>query len=231
MNYWGIVLAAGKGNRFGPVIPKQFTRIRQKSLVDWSLNIFSNNLFFNKIFVVVPQTKAILIESDFKNNPKFCYLEGGKERIDSLLTALYALENLAQEEDWVVEHDAARPCLLPQDLDQLIESCSTSNVGGLLAYPIVDTIKRSQGSNMVLETVDRENLWHAATPQMFRYGLLKKALEKAKKEAFSITDSASAIENLGYSPLLIPCQRTNFKVTYPEDLALARAILENRGEP
>ncbi len=152
---------------------------------------------------------------------------GGASRAASVRAGLDALLGLAAADDWVLVHDAARPCLSPRDLAALIDQVSADAVGGLLAQPLADTLKRADGGR-VAATLDRSGLWRAATPQMFRIGMLRRALD-APGMLESATDEASAIEQLGLAPLLVACQATNLKVTTADDLPLACAILGLQG--
>ncbi|MGD9870957.1 MAG: 2-C-methyl-D-erythritol 4-phosphate cytidylyltransferase, partial [Thauera sp.] len=153
--------------------------------------------------------------------PLFC---GGATRADSVLGGLRAIAAEAAADDWVLVHDAARPCLAGWHVDKLVRELAHEEVGGLLAVPVADTLKRADAHRHVLETVARDSLWQAQTPQMFRYVMLRRALEAHK----SVTDEASAIEAAGLRPRLVQGDATNLKVTYPLDLHLAEWILQNR---
>jgi 2-C-methyl-D-erythritol 4-phosphate cytidylyltransferase len=142
--------------------------------------------------------------------------------------ALEALADQAADTDWVLVHDAARPCLRPEDLQALTAALDGDAVGGLLAVPVSDTLKRAGGDGRVAATVPREALWRALTPQMFRYGLLRRALALCLERGRSVTDEASAIECLGLQPRLVRGHADNVKITSPEDAALAAAILRCR---
>ena len=131
---------------------------------------------------------------------------------------------VAADDDWMLVHDAARPCLSGAMLAALIDELAHDPVGGLLAVPVADTLKRADGAQRVAATEPRDGLWQAQTPQMFRYGMLREALEKCR----AVTDEAGAIEALGLQPRLVRCDTTNLKVTYPADLALAAMILRGR---
>jgi len=156
-------------------------------------------------------------------------VEGGRERCDSVLNGLQALSPWAQENDWVLVHDAARPCVTTEAIQTLITSVGGHEVGGILAVPVSDTLKRADGK-VISATLDRRSLWQAHTPQMFRYSLLKESLERALANNFSVTDEASALEFSGYQTLLVEDRRDNIKVTRPEDLAMAEAILAYQSE-
>jgi len=158
--------------------------------------------------------------------PLYC---GGATRRDSVYNGLVALADVPEPDDWVLVHDAARPCLPEQDLRQLIAECGRDEIGGLLAFPVADTVKKAAkdeaGAQRVAGTEDRAQLWLAQTPQMFRAALLAQALRQAKGP---VTDEASAVEQLGLRPRLVPGSRENLKVTYPEDMAIAESILARR---
>lgn len=155
---------------------------------------------------------------------------GGTTRADSVLNGLITAKQkiLIDDQDWVLVHDAARPCLTADQLKRLINELAEDGVGGLLAVPVADTLKRNDPSGRVARTESRENLWQAQTPQMFRYKLLTQALQNTTH--MSITDDASAVEALGYHPKLVLSDACNFKVTYPQDLVLAELILQQRNK-
>ena len=148
--------------------------------------------------------------------------------MDSVLAGLNALETRAAAHDWVLVHDAARPCLSSEDLDRLLTELASDDVGGLLAAPVVDTLKRADDQQRVAQTVSREKLWRALTPQMFRFELLRRALTGAIHNGISVTDEAQAIEALGLRPKLIAGDADNIKITLPEDLPRAERILQAR---
>jgi len=155
-------------------------------------------------------------------------VDGGAERSHSVLNALQFMQSNAAVEDWVLVHDAARPCLRTQDLDALIDQSKGHPVGGLLGVPVRDTMKRTIEGNHVSGTVTREGLWHAYTPQMFRLGTLLQALEQAQAQGLAVTDDASAIELAGMTPLMIEGHDDNIKITRPEDLILAEFYLQQQ---
>jgi 2-C-methyl-D-erythritol 4-phosphate cytidylyltransferase len=183
------------------------------------------------VFVVLaPQDKAFAGQDwsafEGKLSPLYC---GGGTRRDSVFNGLIAAMGAIEASDWVLVHDAARPCLPKKDLEALVRECKDDEIGGLLALPIAETVKKAAkdeaGAQRVAGTEDREQLWLAQTPQMFRAGLLMQALKQARG---TVTDEASAIEQMGLKPRLVAGSRENFKVTYPEDLAIAEAILAKR---
>lgn len=156
---------------------------------------------------------------------------GGTERMHSVLNALRALEGRAIEQDWVLVHDAVRPCVRRADLEHLMTVLANEPAGGLLGIPVRDTLKRADATGQVLATLERTNLWQAATPQMFRYGPLLEALTAAVRAGLVLTDEAAAVERLGMPVKLVQGQSDNIKVTWPEDLQLADALLRAREEP
>ena len=161
--------------------------------------------------------------------PKFLgKYPGGATRAHTVLNGLKALAEHAKPDDWVLVHDAVRPCVRHEDIDKLIVTVNDGQEGGLLAFSISDTVKRVDNNGHVLETVNREGLWRAATPQMFRIKSLTQALEKAMKQGSEITDEASAIEAAGGHPRVVACNADNIKITLPEDLALAELYLRQQ---
>jgi 2-C-methyl-D-erythritol 4-phosphate cytidylyltransferase len=184
-----------------------------------------------KVFVVLAPGDARFAEEDWsafegRLAPLYC---GGQSRRESVYNGLVASRDEWDAADWMLVHDAARPCLASHDLEVLLAECKTDAVGGLLALPVADTVKRAakdeSGTQRVLSTEDRSQLWLAQTPQMFRAGLLVQALQRARG---AVTDEASAVEQMGLKPRLVAGSRENIKVTWPEDLALAASVLERR---
>ncbi|MDX1635321.1 MAG: 2-C-methyl-D-erythritol 4-phosphate cytidylyltransferase, partial [Marinobacter sp.] len=164
-------------------------------------------------------------QTDAARDTRIDTCAGGAERSDSVLLALEALAHRAGPEDWVLVHDVARPCLSQQDLHNLVQSLADHPVGGLLACPVSDTLKQADAANAVAGTLDRRRLWRALTPQMFRYGALRAALEQAGADGIPLTDEASAMEHAGLSPQLVEGRPDNIKVTVPADLGLAEFVL------
>lgn len=214
---WALVPAAGIGARMAADRPKQYLSVAGKTILEHTLSALLNS---DRISGV-----QLCLSSDDQYWPQICLdhqrllpvVDGGAERADSVLAGLQALSSRAESNDWVLVHDAARPCLSKQLIDQLIEAIGDHHVGGILAVPLVDTIKYSKGL-LIEKTVDRKQLWAGQTPQMFRYGMLRDCLKKALLSDVAITDESSALEVAGYQPLIVPSVRSNIKVTYPEDL-------------
>lgn len=224
--FWAVIVAAGNGRRMGTDLPKQYLPLVGKTVIEHAAHALLVSPLIQKVVVVISPQDRYWQYLAISQHPKIMTAIGGAERLDSCLSGLLALQPIAQEHDWVLEHDGARPCLTADGLASLIKQLSAEAVGGLAAYPVSDSMKRSDATQHVLTGIERNNLWHALTPQMFRYGLLRKALTNAKTQAIITTDSASAIELIGYRPKLIHFTKRNIKITEPEDLTLARYFLE-----
>jgi 2-C-methyl-D-erythritol 4-phosphate cytidylyltransferase len=230
VRYGLVVPAAGSGRRLGTAIPKQYQEIAGRTLLEYSLRPFLADVECTQICVVVaaddarwPALRARLA------NSRVVSVLGGAERAHSVRAGLEALAHDLQPNDWVLVHDAARPCVTRAEIDALKAELAEHPVGGLLAVPLADTLKRAQGAaEAVAETVSREGLWRALTPQMFRYGLLCKALDAAIAAGRMPTDEAQAVEWLDLQPALVRGSSLNIKVTTPEDLQLAAALLAGR---
>lgn len=223
---WVIIPSAGIGTRMHADSPKQYLPLAGRMVLEHSLSIFSGLSDVQKVVVVIHPDDHLFQHIDLSDyHDKVMKTTGGSERCLSVLKGLQALENLADDEDWVLVHDAARPCVTEEDIRLLIDTLNDSDVGGLLAIPVKDTLKRADDANSITETVDRSQLWHALTPQMFRYGQLKQAIEHAIEHDHQITDDASAIELLGLQPMIVEGSPTNIKLTYPKDLLFAEKLL------
>lgn len=207
--------------------PKQYLTIAGKTILEHTLDSFTEHSAISGIVVVVSQQDQQWLELA-KQYPNIKTTEGGAERFQSVLNGLKYLSGFANNEDWVLVHDAARPCLRQSDLDKLISDLSSHEVGGLLGLPMADTVKRCNDKGQVDETVSRHDLWRALTPQMFRLNILKQALEQALADDAVVTDEASAIERMGLQPQIVAGHSDNIKVTRPEDLELAQIYLAAR---
>jgi 2-C-methyl-D-erythritol 4-phosphate cytidylyltransferase len=223
--YWGVVPAAGTGRRMGAAIPKQYLPLRGRIVLDWTLDRLCSHTRLDAVVVVLAPEDRLWLKSPFFAHPKICIAQGGQERAHSVLNGLTRLSDRANEEDWVLIHDAARPCLRHSDVDRLIHELHEHPVGGLLGVPVRDTVKRAAADGAVTATLDRGGLWRAFTPQMFRLGELTQALRTAIDSGIPLTDDASAIERRGRHPLLVEGHADNIKVTTPEDLASAAFFL------
>jgi len=223
---FALIPAAGTGTRFGESVPKQYAPIAGVPLLKRAIDSLHGAVVLPIVFVVLARDDKFYAEkigSIPGVAPVYC---GGATRAESVRNGLAAVGEYAQAEDWVLVHDAARPCLDLATLHRLLHELEDEPVGGLLAIPLADTLKSGDENQRVAATIPRLNLWRAQTPQMFRYAILQHALRKA--DVTAITDEAQAIEALGVKPRLIQGSPLNIKVTYPEDVALAEAILGAR---
>ena len=224
--HFAIVPAAGSGSRFGAGRPKQYLDLLGRPLIYHTIAALLASPAIDRVWVVLAPDDAEWGRHDWSElGPRLETLRcGGETRADSVRNGLQAAALVAAEDDWVLVHDAARPCLSLAMIDALFGELADDPVGGILAVPVADTLKRADPAQRVAATEPREGLWQAQTPQMFRYGRLRAALEICS----AVTDEAGAIEALGLRPRLVRGDATNLKVTYPADLALAAMILRGR---
>lgn len=226
---WAVVPAAGASRRMGTAsAPKQYVALAGRTVIEWSLAALLERPDLERIAVVLAAEDAWWPDLSVASNARLTTAVGGPERVHSVLAGLAALSH-ARADDWALVHDAARPCLSSSDLARLLDKLRDDEVGGLLAAPLVDTLKRADSSDRVLTTVSRDLLWRALTPQMFRFGVLKRALELAIHNNLAVTDESQAIEALGLRPRLVHGDADNIKITVPDDLARAERILRARG--
>ena len=224
--YFALIPAAGSGTRLGGQTPKQYLHVAGKTLLAHAAAALLAEPRIVKTFVVIlpedPYAERIAAMPDLE--AALVLPCGGATRAETVLNGLHAIEKHGVlDNDWVLVHDAARPCLSAAALNRLIDEIGTDVVGGLLAVPVADTIKRGDEYQRAVSTVSRSDLWQAQTPQMFRAGTLRNALLDAKLE--NITDEASAIEAAGMRPKLVMGERGNIKVTYSDDLPLVAWLL------
>ncbi|MDD2667083.1 2-C-methyl-D-erythritol 4-phosphate cytidylyltransferase [Zoogloea sp.] len=225
---FAIVPAAGSGSRMRSEQPKQYLSLLGQPLIRHTLAALCASPVIDRVYVVLSVGDQEWDRHDWTSFgtrlvPLFC---GGASRADSVLNGLRAIADDTSESDWVLVHDAARPCLAPWHIENLVRELIHDEVGGILALPVADTLKQADSHQHIAATVPRDGLWQAQTPQMFRYVMLKRALESAR----NVTDEASAIEAMGLRPRLVRGDPTNLKVTYPLDLHLAEWILQHREE-
>ncbi len=214
---WALVPAAGVGARMASDKPKQYLQVAGKTLIEHTLLSLLDFDGIAGVQLCLSPNDQYWTELDFHHDSLLPIADGGAERANSVLAGLQALSGLAKPDDWIMVHDAARPCVTKQVLEYLIDTVGDHDVGGILAVPLADTIKYST-DKAIEKTIDRRHLWAAQTPQMFRYALLLECLEKALENKFEITDESSALERSGYQPMIVPSSRSNIKVTYPEDI-------------
>ncbi len=225
--YWFIVPAAGSGRRMGSEKPKQYLQINNKTILDHSLSRLLAVQQLAGIVLALDADDTEFSQSQYAQHEKIIRVAGGKERADSVLAGLDYLQDKIAADDWVLVHDAARPCIRPDEIEQLQAQLQDDPVGGILAVPVADTLKRVD-ANIILQTVDRSVLWQAQTPQMFRYGVLYQALTHALQNQLSVTDEASAVEQAGLSAKIVQGRSDNIKITRPADLDLAEFILQKQ---
>ena len=218
-----IVPAAGIGSRMGAEIPKQYLQLNQQSILSHTLDCLLSHPSIEKVIVALNPTDIFFANLVQAKHPKLQCVNGGQERADSVLAAL----KVASPDAWVLVHDAARPCLTHLDINKLIDSASTFPQGAILAAPVRDTMKRTDEKGLISETVCRERLWHALTPQYFPVSSLTSNLTDALAAGALITDEASAMEWAGVMPGIVSGRADNIKVTHPDDLQLASLFLKN----
>ena len=225
---WAIVPAAGVGRRVGGEIPKQYLDLHGRPLIAWTLKRLLELDELQQVTVAISAEDNYWSDLVIRNDQRIQTTIGGDERCHSVLNGLEALAGEAADSDWVLVHDAARPCVRIDDIRRLIAAARKSENGAILAIPVRDTIKKSNDNKEIECTIDRDSLWHALTPQLFKYGELRHALQLALADNFQVTDEASAMEYAGYTPLLVEGASDNIKVTLPEDLALAGFFIRNQ---
>ena len=229
INFWAVVPAAGVGKRMNADRPKQYLELAGKTVIEHTLLRLLSAEVFTAVAVAISEEDPYWPDLDVSAHKKIITAAGGKERADSVLSALKAIRTVASDDDWVLVHDAARPCITTIDIHHLIDSLKTDEIGGILALSSHDTLKSVQGDNIIVGTLDRSHIWRALTPQMFRYGLLKNALEAAEGNT-AITDESSALELQGMKPKIVEGRPDNIKITRPEDLALAQFYMEHQND-
>ena len=235
MNTWAIILAAGKGQRFiaghrQQNIPKQYIKLHGKTILEHAIEPFLAVESIKRVLVVVAVDDTRWKKLSLQHQ-KLHYVDGGKQRFDSCLQGLQALAELADDKDWVCVHDAARPCITTAEIKRLLTHINNHAVGGILAYPVIDTLKRAthnETHELIQQTITRDTLWHALTPQVFPYAHLRLALTKAIEQQLSLTDEAMAIEYQGWQPCIVRGSRHNIKLTYSEDLELIDFYLQRK---
>ena len=229
--YLAVIPAAGSGSRMGGTLPKQYLALGDRPLLYYAIARLCTHPAIDRVCVILAPEDPRFETFDWK--PFAAKLEplyvGGDSRAATVLNALERISSHANVDDWILVHDAARPCLSAQLLDRLIDEVGDDRSGGLLAVPVADTLKRAGDDGRSMRTEPRAGLWQAQTPQMFRYDLLLRALRSC--DLGQATDEAAAVEAIGFQPKLVQSDVTNLKVTHAQDLALAALILnEAAGE-
>lgn len=224
-----VIPAAGVGRRMGAALPKQYLKLGRITVLERSCAIFLNDPSIEHVIVALSPDDDVFDALSLAKHPKIIKAPGGKERCDSVRNALSL-----SSADYVLVHDAARPLLSKRDLENLKKAAFASKDGALLACPVADTVKKSKEVSEDLytsiSTVPRHDLWRALTPQMFEREMLVSSLDLAKQQGLTVTDEASALEILGKTPVLVSSFDPNFKLTTPEDLLMAKALLQYKGE-
>ncbi|MFO1421245.1 MAG: 2-C-methyl-D-erythritol 4-phosphate cytidylyltransferase [Candidatus Competibacteraceae bacterium] len=224
--HWALVPAAGVGKRMGSTVPKQYLPLAGRPVIAHALATLLDHPRIAGVVVAIGAEDEwwLTVAAELSTTKPLRVVIGGAERCHSVLNGLEALREWATPRDWVLVHDAARPCLTAGDVDRLLE-LDDDPVGGLLAVPARDTLKQVDDAGRVAATVDRSRLWHALTPQMFRLEMLREALRAALARGLLVTDEAAAMEAAGFAPRLVEGRADNLKITRPEDLALAEFYL------
>ena len=228
LKFHAVIPAAGAGSRMGAEIPKQYLMLAGQTVLEHSLDVL---LACERIATVV-----LVLSADDERWPEIMHrykdsrektVTGGAERCHSVLNGLEHLAGSAGVDDWVLVHDAARPCVSQQDIEMLMTRLEDHAVGSVLGVPVADTMKQVDSDSMILKTVERDGLWRALTPQMFRLVLLRDALQQAIASGVMVTDDASAMEMAGYRARMVEGQADNIKITRPADLQLAEFYLQS----
>ena len=225
---WAVVPAAGIGKRMASELPKQYLMLSGKTVLEHTLQRLLQHPQVQGVIVALHPNDQNWDEIKWDSNKPLLTVIGGRERADSVNAALNSLKQKVDLDTWVLVHDAARPCVRREAISRLIDRVLASKgIGGLLGTPVRDTMKRCDESEHILSTVDREHLWHAHTPQLFRLGELQQALQNALDQELAITDEASAMEYAGHKPLMVDGGADNIKITQPDDLKLAEFFLSH----
>ncbi|WNC71457.1 2-C-methyl-D-erythritol 4-phosphate cytidylyltransferase [Thalassotalea psychrophila] len=221
-----VLPAAGIGKRMSKNIPKQYLKINGRCIIEHTIERLLSHPRIGQVIVALAEHDSMFSTLDISKNSQVSTVLGGNERSDSVLAGLKAMH----EQTWVLVHDAARPCLTHEDIDALIHFCFKHDTGAILATPVRDTMKRSQTNQQIKSTENRNNLWHAQTPQMFKHQQLTRSIELALQSGVEITDEASAMEFANVDSFIVSGREDNIKITRPSDLNLAAFILTQQKE-
>ena len=225
--YWIVVPAAGIGTRMGAACPKQYLSLAGKTVIENTLERLLALPDIAGMVLALSADDPYWDRLPLAQHPVIHRIPGGAERCHSVLNALEFLSIKASPDDWVLVHDAARPCVSLRNIIELIEAIKDHPVGGILGVPVSDTLKQVE-AKQIQATADRSLLWHAQTPQIFRLGLLHNCLQRALAEGKIITDESSAVEAYGYQPIMVQGRSDNIKITRPEDLAIAAMLIQQQ---
>ncbi len=227
-NFWAVVPAAGIGSRMGASVAKQYLPLLDATVIEYALQPLLDHPLVKGVVVAVAADDHEFYRLPIAKHPKLRTVLGGSERAASVHAGLVALSGEAGQDDWVLVHDAARPCLNQNDLDKLINALQPGDCGAILAQPVVETVKHSDGSGHIEHTLDRRLVYLAQTPQCFGLHELRDGYAHALDQQWSVTDEASVFECLGMHPRLVDGSRQNIKITHPDDLALASFYLTEK---
>jgi 2-C-methyl-D-erythritol 4-phosphate cytidylyltransferase len=226
---WCIVPAAGIGSRFGEERPKQYIPFRSSTIIDVTIKTLLSCSKLEKIIVCIHPDDEYAQKSDYINHPKVQVVIGGNERSDSVLSGIQSIQTDKADDDWVLVHDAARPCVRLADINRLIKAAQIHQQGAILAAPIHDTVKEVV-NQLAVNTLDRTRLWRALTPQLFKLKDIQTALLSENENSYLMTDEASAIEQLGLPVRIVEGHADNIKITVPADLQLANMYMDQQEE-
>lgn len=230
--YIAVIPAAGIGSRMQAQVPKQYLQVHAKSVIEHTIDALLAHPQISAVVVVLHPQDEHFSSLEVASHPQVHVTRGGAERVDSVKAGLQYCQDLYAQyacATWVLVHDAARPCILPEDIDKLLQLHQDDDShGGILAVQVSDTIKRGKQADNIECTVDRQHLWQAQTPQFFPLQTLLKSIEQAQNEQLTITDEASAMELAGHTVKLVEGSTSNIKITRPDDLALASFYLQQR---
>lgn len=230
MAIWAIIPAAGIGTRMNSALPKQYLPLAGKSVLANTLDRLAQIPDLGATVVALHPEDRYWAQQGRAEHAGLITCSGGAERAQSVLNGLHALQGRAEADDWVLVHDAVRPCVRVQDILNLLATLARHPVGGLLATPVSSTLKRANDDAEIIATVPREAMWQASTPQAFPYGMLRAALEQALAQGVSVSDEAAAMERAGHRPRLVRGGADNIKITYPDDLLMAGIILQAQAQ-
>ena len=225
---WVVVPAAGLGRRMGAGLPKQYLPLLGKTVIEHTLEKLVALDAIAGVMVALNARDQQFASLPIAHHPKIATTQGGEERSDSVLAALMSLQKKIKLSDWVLVHDAVRCCIRPGAIQALLAALAEDAVGGILAVPASDTLKKVGDDQAIVTTLNRSRIWQAQTPQAFRYDLLRESLQSALQQGCGVTDEASAIEMAGYSASVVMGHYDNIKITHPEDLVIAAAILQQQ---
>ncbi len=226
MKIWAFIPAGGVGTRMGAAMPKQYLHLGGQPLVQRSINKLNAHKRIHAVVAGISKHDTYWESHSISGVSAVTW--AGDERANTVLAGLNRLIELAHKDDWVMVHDAARPLVEEADIDRLVQHGMKTDDGGLLAISVTDTIKQTDNARIITRTLERSNIWRAATPQIFPLRLLNRCLQQAIDDKVVITDEASAMEHGGYKPLVIPCDSNNIKITTPDDLEYAHWVLKRK---